>query len=96
MVQIENEYGGLLVCDKDYKNALRDLSVSLLGDATQLYTTDPPEALFCGAVTDVFATVDFGEVPDDNGVKAFFSLQHLYTRGGLLIERDEGQAAVRM
>ncbi|WKY07604.1 hypothetical protein Q1695_007233 [Nippostrongylus brasiliensis] len=60
MVQIENEYGSY-GCDHVYLRALRDNAVKNLGNDTVLFTTDPPEEIECGAIDDVYATVDFGE-----------------------------------
>jgi beta-galactosidase GanA len=39
MVQIENEYGNLKACDKNYTYWLRDLLRNKLGDDVVLYTS---------------------------------------------------------
>ena len=60
--QVENEYGSYYACDRDYMAHLRDLFRSQLGDDIVLFTTDGSGLGFlkCGAVKDVYATVDFG------------------------------------
>lgn len=39
MVQVENEYGNILACDKNYTTWLRDLIWSKLGNDVVLYTS---------------------------------------------------------
>ncbi|XP_050426969.1 beta-galactosidase-like [Adelges cooleyi] len=62
MVQVENEYGSYHACDKAYMIWLRDLYKSYVGHKALLYTTDGCGYAFfkCGAIPEVYATVDFG------------------------------------
>ena len=60
--QIENEYGSYFACDHNYTAHLRDIFRKHLGDNVVLFTTDGNSQgyLKCGAIENVFATVDFG------------------------------------
>lgn len=63
MVQIENEYGSYPQCDHDYLRQLCDITQDLLGEETQLFTTDGASESYlkCGSIVDrAYATVDFG------------------------------------
>jgi beta-galactosidase GanA len=62
MVQVENEYGNYNACDKTYMKYLADLAKRNLGEETFLFTTDGnnKNALNCGTIPGVFATIDFG------------------------------------
>ncbi|XP_058801911.1 uncharacterized protein LOC131670377 [Phymastichus coffea] len=62
MVQVENEYGSFDACDKHYTKRLRDIIKNHVQDNAVLYTTDGAyrQALRCGPIPGVYATVDFG------------------------------------
>ncbi|KAL3112467.1 hypothetical protein niasHT_015952 [Heterodera trifolii] len=84
MVQLENEYGSVSVCDHDYMRWLRDFVRETLGEDVVLYTTDGPteKMLSCGAIEGTFATVDFGTQQTEANVKKMFELQRKYSKGG--------------
>ncbi|XP_025209097.1 beta-galactosidase-like isoform X2 [Melanaphis sacchari] len=67
MVQVENEYGSYNACDQEYMLWLRDLFKSYVGYKALLYTTDGCGYSYftCGAIPDVYATVDFGSSTND-------------------------------
>jgi beta-galactosidase len=83
MVQVENEYGVLGVCDHNYTGFLRDLIWSKLGNDTQLYTTDQQhdKALSCGHVDGALATIDGGPTTD-SGLDDAFAAQDRHSGGG--------------
>ena len=60
--KVENEYGSFYACDKDYKMKLKNIFKKHVGNKAVLYTTDGyyKEALKCGPIEGVYATVDFG------------------------------------
>ena len=65
MTQIENEYGSYPLCDKDYLNALYDVTIEHFGPATGYvtFTTDGPSdwMVTCGRLEGkAYTTVDFG------------------------------------
>lgn len=65
MTQIENEYGSYPACDKEYLNALYDITIKHFGPATGYvtFTTDGPSdgMITCGRLEGkAYSTVDFG------------------------------------
>uniref|UniRef100_A0A914DFG0 Glycoside hydrolase 35 catalytic domain-containing protein n=1 Tax=Acrobeloides nanus TaxID=290746 RepID=A0A914DFG0_9BILA len=83
-VQVENEYGYAPACNHTYTAWLRDLLLSKLGNDTVLTTVDGayyPQALECGTVPGVLATVDFGTESND-AIDKYFTQQHKYNNGG--------------
>lgn len=59
---MENEYGSYNACDQQYMLWLRDLIKGHVGYKALLYTTDGCGYSYftCGAIHEVYATVDFG------------------------------------
>ncbi|CAI4229518.1 unnamed protein product [Auanema sp. JU1783] len=86
MTQLENEYGSYS-CDKDYRIALRDKAVEILGEKAVLYTTDGPSLVKCGMIENVFTTVDFGSVEELEGDK-YFAVQREANKGGPLVNSE--------
>ncbi|XP_065208143.1 beta-galactosidase-like isoform X1 [Planococcus citri] len=61
MVQVENEYGKHYACNTNYKIWLKELLSSYVNDNAILFTFDEASPyLKCGAIPDVYATVNFG------------------------------------
>ncbi len=60
--QVENEYGSYDACNMNHKIWLRNLISSYVKTNAVLFTTDGNADFFlrCGAIPDVYATVDFG------------------------------------
>ena len=73
MVQVENEYGALKICDNKYKEFLRDLTLKYIKNNALLFTTDRPldNELQCGKIDGVFATTDFG-IADGAEISYYF------------------------
>uniref|UniRef100_A0A914ED15 Glycoside hydrolase 35 catalytic domain-containing protein n=1 Tax=Acrobeloides nanus TaxID=290746 RepID=A0A914ED15_9BILA len=82
-VQVENEYGYAGYCNHNYTAWLRDLIWSKLGKDVVLTTVDGgrQDALTCGTVPEVFATVDFG-ITSDSNIDNYFNEQHKFNNGG--------------
>uniref|UniRef100_A0A7N6ALG4 Beta-galactosidase n=1 Tax=Anabas testudineus TaxID=64144 RepID=A0A7N6ALG4_ANATE len=83
-VQVENEYGSYFACDYNYLRHLTKLFRSHLGEEVVLFTTDgaSPGYLKCGALQDLYATVDFG--PGGNVTAAFEAQRYAEPRGPLV------------
>lgn len=81
MMQIENEYGSYWACDHNYTNYLHDRFVDYFRSNVVLFTTDGNSYsdLKCGAIPNVFATVDFGT--SKNLTKSFEALERYQPRG---------------
>lgn len=86
MVQVENEYGALKLCNEKYKTWLRDETKKYTGDSVLLFTTDRPidNKLECGAITDVFITTDFGIANKTEVDEHFRRLREVQPRGPLV------------
>lgn len=84
MVQVENEYGDFEVCDRHYLSWLAKKTASYLVDEVLLFTTDNNrlEAVSCGKIEGIYATVDFGAGAD---VKAAFQVQRSVEKKGPLV-----------
>lgn len=88
MVQLENEYGGLVWrVDKHYSAHLRDLTRELLGPRAVLFTTDNPMVLrmLAGRIPDVYATIDFGVGKNPS---LMFMMQRLFEPRGPLVNSE--------
>ncbi|VDL83671.1 unnamed protein product [Nippostrongylus brasiliensis] len=83
MVQIENEYGSYMACDRMYTAWLRDVVRNALGNDTVLYTTDGNSASYvkCGSVPDTLPTVDFGPTSEKN-INISFAVQRKFFPNG--------------
>ncbi|XP_076875969.1 beta-galactosidase [Brachyhypopomus gauderio] len=83
-VQVENEYGSYFACDYNYLRHLAKLFRSHLGEQVVLFTTDGAGKSFlkCGALEDVYATVDFG--PGGNVTAAFEAQRYAEPHGPLV------------
>lgn len=89
MVQVENEYGALNLCNEKYKNFLRDETLKYVGDNAVLFTTDRPigDELQCGLIEDVFATTDFG-IANEAEVKEYFDKLRVVQPDGPLVNSE--------
>lgn len=83
-VQVENEYGSYFACDYNYLRHLSKLFRSHLGNEVVLFTTDGARINFlkCGAIQDLYATVDFG--PGGNVTAAFAAQRYAEPNGPLV------------
>ncbi|XP_030064613.1 beta-galactosidase-1-like protein isoform X2 [Microcaecilia unicolor] len=83
-VQVENEYGSYFACDYNYMRHLYKLFRNFLGDQVVLFTTDgnSDKELKCGTLQGLYATVDFGPVP--NITQAFAAQRHFEPKGPLV------------
>ncbi|XP_053554161.1 beta-galactosidase [Bombina bombina] len=83
-VQVENEYGSFMACDYNYMRHLEVKFRTYLGDQIVLFTTDgnTENELKCGTLQGLYATVDFGPVP--NATKAFEALRKIQPKGPLV------------
>ncbi|XP_060881169.1 beta-galactosidase-like [Metopolophium dirhodum] len=88
MVQVENEYGSYNACDQEYMLWLRDLYKSYVGYKALLYTTDGCGYNYftCGAIPDVYATVDFGASVKD--VSQCFKYMRATQKRGPLVNSE--------
>lgn len=88
-MQVENEYGSLATCDRNYTIFLRDLFRSYVGDDFVLFTTDGAvkRLLRCGVIDGVYPTVDFG-VTTKETVREAFAAQRSYAPHGPLINSE--------
>ncbi|XP_060841088.1 beta-galactosidase-like [Rhopalosiphum padi] len=88
MVQVENEYGSYSACDQEYMLWLRDLYKSYVGYKALLYTTDGCGYSYftCGAIPDVYATVDFGASTND--VSQCFKYMRATQKRGPLVNSE--------
>uniref|UniRef100_A0A2S2P399 Beta-galactosidase n=1 Tax=Schizaphis graminum TaxID=13262 RepID=A0A2S2P399_SCHGA len=88
MVQVENEYGSYSACDQEYMLWLRDLFKSYVGYKALLYTTDGCGYSYftCGAIPDVYATVDFGASTTD--VSQCFKYMRATQKRGPLVNSE--------
>ncbi|XP_027837509.2 beta-galactosidase-like isoform X2 [Aphis gossypii] len=88
MVQVENEYGSYNACDQEYLLWLRDLYKSYVGYKALLYTTDGCGYSYftCGAIPDVYATVDFGASIND--VSQCFKYMRATQKRGPLVNSE--------
>ncbi|KAI1304943.1 Beta-galactosidase [Halotydeus destructor] len=86
MVQVENEYGSY-GCDKTYTASLRDSFKKYLADDVVLFTTDgdSDNAVKCGKIDGVYATVDFGTGAN---VNAAFAVQRRAEPKGPLVNSE--------
>ncbi|KAH7719945.1 Protein T19B10.3 [Aphelenchoides avenae] len=84
MLQIENEYGSVGICDKPYLRFLRDEVRAKLGNDTVLYTTDGIDdgMVECGSVEGVYPTIDFGT--HINVTNAFAAQRKIAPKGPLV------------
>ncbi|OHT17081.1 Beta-galactosidase-1-like protein [Tritrichomonas foetus] len=88
MVQIENEYGSYKVCNGDYLNELSKIARELLGEKTQLFTTDGNALSFllCGSTTsNAYATIDFGQ---GASYTSSFMMESMYNLGGPYVNSE--------
>ena len=86
-VQVENEYGSYFACDHEYMQHLADTFRKYLGPNVVLFTTDPSSenALKCGSLPSLYATVDFGTHQD---VEASFKVQRMFEPKGPLVNSE--------
>ncbi|KAH8417408.1 hypothetical protein KR222_010567 [Zaprionus bogoriensis] len=85
MVQVENEYGSYFACDVNYRNWLRDETLSHVKDNAVLFTNDGPSVLRCGKISGVLATMDFGATRD---LKSTWAKLRRYQPKGPLVNAE--------
>ncbi|KAG7263105.1 hypothetical protein CRUP_003641, partial [Coryphaenoides rupestris] len=87
IISVENEYGSYFACDYNYMHHLARLFRGHLGDEVVLFTTDGPGLHFlrCGAIKELYATVDFS--PASNITDAF-AAQRLVEPHGPLVNSE--------
>jgi len=85
-VQVENEYGSY-GCDHKYIELLRAMFIKYLVDDVVLFTTDGAGDgyLKCGAVEDIYTTVDFGAGGNPNNS---FAYQRKWQKKGPLVNSE--------
>uniref|UniRef100_A0A915HFL7 Glycoside hydrolase 35 catalytic domain-containing protein n=1 Tax=Romanomermis culicivorax TaxID=13658 RepID=A0A915HFL7_ROMCU len=88
-IQIENEYGSRVYCDREYTLYLRDLIRSYVGRDFLLFTVDGAgvDYLKCGVIPDVYPTVDFG-CGSRSDVERAFAAQRAYAAKGPLVNSE--------
>lgn len=86
MVQVENEYGAMKICNKKYKEFLRNETEKYTLDDALLFTTDRPldNELRCGHIEGVFATTDFGIANENEVAYNFKRLREIQPTGPLV------------
>ncbi|XP_011504191.1 PREDICTED: beta-galactosidase-like [Ceratosolen solmsi marchali] len=87
MVQVENEYGSFYACDSVYMSKLKEIIKSYVKNHAVLYTTDGSnrQALRCGHVSDVYATIDFGT---SSNVRENFKIMREFEPKGPLVNSE--------
>ncbi|KAL1438022.1 hypothetical protein MTO96_048477 [Rhipicephalus appendiculatus] len=83
-VQVENEYGQYINCDKDYMRHLVNITRSYLGEDVVLFRTDTPSdaAYRCDSVEGTLVTADFGSSAN---VDEMFGVMRKFMKQGPLV-----------
>ncbi|KAH6940537.1 hypothetical protein HPB50_000558 [Hyalomma asiaticum] len=84
-VQVENEYGQYINCDKAYMQHLVNISRRYLGEDVVLFRTDAPsDAIYrCDSVEGTLVTADFGA--DANVAEKFGAVRRAMKQGPLVV-----------
>ncbi|XP_011504190.1 PREDICTED: beta-galactosidase-like, partial [Ceratosolen solmsi marchali] len=87
MLQIENEYGSLDICNNEYKKKLYEIFYQHVGKDIVLFTVDglTAEKLKCGAIPGIYQIIDFGA---NQNVEQQFKLMREFSPKGPLVNGE--------
>lgn len=84
MVQIENEYGSIDDCNRNYSIWAKEETEKYVQDKAVLFTNDGPAMLKCGKIDGVLATLDFGAESNGEISKEWEELRKYQPQGPLV------------